>query len=42
LNQDKARLDLIDKQTVDARRANIRIARKQYIALQQTALGLYP
>jgi hypothetical protein len=42
LSQDKAQLDLIDKQTVDARRTIIRIARKHSIALQQMALGLSP
>ena len=42
LNQDKARLDLIDKKIIDARRANIRTAEKQYIALQQIALGITP
>ena len=42
LNQDKARLDLIDKQIIDARRANIRTAEKQYEAMQQIALGITP
>ena len=42
LNQDKSRLDRLDKDIIDARRANIRTAEKQYIALQQIALGITP
>ena len=42
LNQDKAPLDLIDKKIIDARRANMRVAEKAYIALQHTALGIAP
>lgn len=42
LNQDKARLDLTDKKIIDARRANMRMAEKQYITLQQIALGIIP
>lgn len=42
LNQDKSRLDRLDKDIIDARRANIRTAEKHYIALQQIALGITP
>ena len=42
LNLDKGRLDLIDKKIIDARRANMRIAEKAYIGLQQVALGITP
>jgi len=40
LNLDKGRLDRLDKQIIDARRANMRAAEKSYIALQQAALGI--
>ena len=42
LNLDKGRLDRLDKQIIDARRANMRTAEKSYIALQQAALGIAP
>ena len=42
LNLDKGRLDKLDKQIIDARRANMRTAEKSYIALQKTALGIEP
>ena len=42
LNLDKGRLDKLDKQIIDARRANMRTAEKSYIALQQAALGIAP
>lgn len=42
LNLDKGRLDRIDKKIIDARRANMRIAEKAYIGLQQVALGITP
>lgn len=42
LNQDKGRLDRLDKDIIDARRANMRTAEKRYIAMQQIALGITP
>lgn len=42
LNQDKGRLDRLDKDIIDVRRANMRTAEKQYIAMQQIALGITP
>lgn len=39
LNQDRSRLSETEKKTLNARRTNMRIAEKQYIALQQKALG---
>ena len=42
LNLDKGRLDRLDKDIIDARRANIRTAEKSYIALQERALGITP
>jgi len=42
LNLDKGRLDRLDKDILDARRTNIRTAEKDYIVLQQIALGITP
>ena len=42
LNLDKGRLDKLDKQIIDTRRANMRTAETSYITLQQAALGLAP
>ena len=39
LNQDRSRLSETEKKTLNARRTNMRIAEKAYIALQQKALG---
>jgi hypothetical protein len=39
LNQDRSRLSETEKKTLSARRTNMRIAEKAYIALQQKALG---
>jgi hypothetical protein len=42
LNLDKGRLDRLDKQIIDARRANMRTAETTYIRMQQAALGITP
>jgi hypothetical protein len=42
LNLDKGRLDKLDKQIIDARRANMRTTEKSYIALQKAALDIEP
>ena len=40
LNQDRSRLTNEEKRTLEARRSNLRVAEKAYIALQREALGL--
>ena len=42
LNLDKGRLDRLDKQIIDARRANMRTAETTYIRMQQAVLGITP